>query len=74
MPILREWKAIDIARRRLCDEKDKAIAKIIRLNKQEKLLNKQERKIVSTSLRSINELEALEEEKEKERLAAEKSP
>jgi len=38
------------------------------------LLDKRKRKIVSASLESINELEALEEEEEKKRLTAEKSP
>ena len=65
----KEWKAIDVARRRLCDEKDKAIAKIFRLNKQERLLNEQERKMVSSGLGFIDELEALEEKEEKERKA-----
>ena len=74
MLILREQKAIDIACRRLRDKKDKAITKIIRLNKQKKLLNKRERKMISTSLESINKLKALKEKEEKERLTAEKSP
>jgi len=50
------------------------MTKIIRFNKQEELLDKREKKIVSAGLRFINKLEALEEKEEKERLTAEKLP
>jgi len=52
----------------LNDQKDEAMAKILRLNKQEKLLRERKQKMIAAGLNSMDELDALEalEAKEKE--------
>jgi hypothetical protein len=51
----------------LRDEKDKAIAKILCLSKQEKLLKEHEEKIIRTGLNSLDELDELEAYEQKKR-------
>jgi hypothetical protein len=44
----------------LRDKKNKAIIKILRFSKQEKILEKHKKKMIRTSLNSLNELDELE--------------
>ena len=48
------------------------MAKILRLNKQEKLLDKRKKKMIITGLNSLNELDALKSYKAKEKEEREK--
>ena len=48
------------------------IAKILRLNKQEKLLDERKKKIIVAGLNSLDELDALESRKAKEKEEREK--
>jgi hypothetical protein len=49
----------------LRNKKDEAIIKILRLSKQEKILEKHEEKIIRASLNSLDKLDELETRKQK---------
>src|SRR5690242_15755430 len=68
MPTVFDWESIDAQIEKLNDQKDEAMAKILRLNKQEKLLRERKQKMIAAGLNSMDELDALEalEAKEKE--------
>ncbi len=73
MPSASDWDSLDRQRRKLRDEKDEAMAKIIRLNKQERLLDERENKMIAAGLNSMDELDALEQLEKDEQDAREEA-
>ncbi|TVY12480.1 hypothetical protein LARI1_G009638, partial [Lachnellula arida] len=67
MPSLSDWASIDRQRQRIRDERDEAMAKILRLSRQEKVLEEREKKMIRAGLNSLDELDALEESERKEK-------
>ena len=70
MPSVSDWESIDRQRQRLRDEEEEAMAKILRLRKQQRFLDEREKKMIAAGLSSMDELDALEEKEklEKERV------
>ncbi|CAG8979716.1 hypothetical protein HYALB_00013406, partial [Hymenoscyphus albidus] len=66
MPTLSDWESIDRQKARIRDERDAAMAKILRLSKQEKLLEEKEKRLIRSGLNSMQELEEQEEKEAKE--------
>jgi adenine-specific DNA glycosylase len=63
------WKRLNDAQERLQEEEEQAMAKILRLRKQQKLLKKRAGEFLQKDIKDISELEKLEEEEEKQREA-----
>jgi hypothetical protein len=68
MPELSDWDSIDRQREQLREEEEKAIAasqeamaKILRLRKQQRFLDEREKKMIQSGLNSLDELDKLEE-------------
>jgi hypothetical protein len=51
----------------LCDEKDKAIIKILCLSKQEKILEEHKEKMIRAGLNSLDKLDKLETREQQEK-------
>jgi hypothetical protein len=73
-PSTNEWISLDRQRERLRSEEEEAMAKILRLRKQQRFLDNREKEMLRRGLRSLDELDAAEEEErlEKERKEKEK--
>ena len=63
----RQQESIKKQKQHLDEQEEEAIAKILRLRKQKRLLKKRETKITRRSLRYLDELVAVEEKEKKER-------
>jgi hypothetical protein len=68
MPELSDWDSIDSQRKCLKREEEvaiaasqEAIARILRLRKQQRFLDEQEKKMIQAGLNSLDELDKLEE-------------
>jgi muconolactone delta-isomerase len=55
------WKRLNDAQERLQEEEEQAMAKILRLRKQQKLLKKRAGEFLQKDIKDISELEKLEE-------------
>ena len=64
-----DWRALDRQEERLRSEEEEAMAKILRLRKQQKLLRERRQRMADRGLKYLDELDALEE---KERLENER--
>jgi hypothetical protein len=80
MPELSDWDSIDSQHERLKHKEEaaiaasqEAIARILRLQKQQRFLDKQEKKIIQAGLNSLDELDKLEERERLEKEQAEQA-
>lgn len=73
LPNMSEWDSIDKQRDRLEREEEEAMAKILRLRKQKKLLARREREMLKRGMRTLDELDAAEEKERLETEAREKA-
>jgi hypothetical protein len=78
MPELSDWDSIDRQRERLKSEEEAAIAvsqeamaKVLRLRKQQRFLDERERKMIEAGMNSLDELDKLEERERLEKERAE---
>ena len=69
MPTASDWEAIDAQIDRLYRERTEAMAKIMRLDKQEALLRERKQKMIAAGLSSMDELDELEEKEREEQEA-----
>lgn len=70
LPTLGDWASLDRQRQKLRDEEEEAMAKILRLRKQQRLLDEREKAMIERGLSTLDELDKAEEE-EKQKEAAE---
>jgi len=61
-PSLSEWCSIDRSMEKLQQEEEEAMAKILRLRRQQALLRRRRDEMIKRGLRSLDELDAVEEE------------
>jgi hypothetical protein len=61
MPSVPEWESIERQRRKLQEEEEEAMAKILRLRKQQRLLDDREKEMIRRGLASLDDLDAAEE-------------
>lgn len=80
MPTVRDWESLEAKRRKLRNEEENAImasqeamAKILRLRKQQRLLDEREQKMIAAGLNSLDELDALEKLEKDEQEARKKA-
>jgi hypothetical protein len=73
MPSARDWEGIDVQRRRLYEEDERAEAQVLeimarkaRIRKQMKALEEKEMKLMEAGCNSLDELEELEKKEQKE--------
>lgn len=59
------WKRLTEAQERLQEEEEQALAKILRLRKQQRLLKKRAGEFLQKDIKDVEELEKLEEEEER---------
>lgn len=55
-----DWASIDRQRKKLRDEQNEAMAKVLRLRKMEELLDEREKKMIELGLSTLEELDARE--------------
>ncbi|CAG8974050.1 hypothetical protein HYALB_00014082, partial [Hymenoscyphus albidus] len=68
VPSEKEWESLDAQEERLRDEEEEAMAKILRLRKQQKFIQERRKEMARRGLKFIDELDAVEElERAKER-------
>lgn len=60
LPTLGDWASIDRQRKKLRDEQNEAMAKVLRLRKMEELLDEREKKMIELGLSTLGELDARE--------------
>jgi hypothetical protein len=60
MPSARDWESIEVQQERLFAEEEEAMAKILRLRKQQKFLRERKQKMITAGLNSLDELDELE--------------
>jgi hypothetical protein len=72
LPTMNDWASIDRQRKKLRDERDEAMAKVLRLSKMEKALEEREQKMIEMGVSTLEELDAAEaaEKEEQARLEA----
>jgi hypothetical protein len=63
----KDWKKLVAAQNKLKEEEEEAMMKILRLRKQQKLLQKRAGDFIARDIKEIEELEKLEEDEAKER-------
>jgi hypothetical protein len=59
------WKKLIEAQRKIDEDEEQALAKILRLRKQRKLLQRRAGQFIQTDIKDVEELEKLEEEEER---------
>ena len=72
LPSLGDWASIDRQRRKLRDEEEEAMAKILRLRKQQRFLDDREQEMLRRGLESLDELDKAEEKERKDKEEAER--
>ena len=66
LPSVDSWASLDRQRRKLRDEKEEAMMKIIRIGKQERLLEEKEQRMIELGVSTLEELDAKEKEERDE--------
>jgi hypothetical protein len=72
MPTASDWVSLDRQRRKLRDEEEEAMAKILRLRKQQRFLDDREQEMIRRGLSSLDELDEAEDKEKKEKEEAER--
>ncbi|CAG8982863.1 hypothetical protein HYALB_00014094 [Hymenoscyphus albidus] len=67
MPSLSDWASIEKQKAHLDSQEEEAMAKILRLRQQKRLLLEREKKMIAAGLNSLDELDAAEELEKKEK-------
>jgi hypothetical protein len=62
LPSLNDWASIDRQRKKLREEQDEAMSKILRLRQMEKALDERERKMIEMGVKTLDELDRIEAE------------
>ncbi|OBT49574.1 hypothetical protein VE04_10255 [Pseudogymnoascus sp. 24MN13] len=71
LPSVSSWASLDRQRRKLRDEEEEAMMKIIRLRKQQQLLDDKEQRMIELGVSTLEELDAKEKEEQEESLLQE---
>jgi hypothetical protein len=66
LPSLGSWASLDRQRKKLRDEEEEAMMKIIRLRKQQRLLDDKEQRMIALGVSTLEELDAKEKEEQEE--------
>ena len=66
LPSLSSWASLDRQRKKLRDEEEEAMMKIIRLRKQQRLLDDKEQRMIELGVSTLEELDAKEREEQEE--------
>ncbi|KAG9239886.1 hypothetical protein BJ878DRAFT_8371 [Calycina marina] len=72
MPSVQDWEVIDADISRMQQQEEEAIAKILRLRKQQRLLLDKKQRMIAAGLNSMDELDALEAAEKSENERAER--
>lgn len=62
LPSVDSWASLDRQRQKLRDEEEEAMAKILRLRKQQRLLDDKERRMIESGVSTLEELDKKEKE------------
>jgi hypothetical protein len=71
LPSMSSWASLDRQRRKLRDEEEEAMMKIIRLRKQQRLLDDKEQRMIELGVSTLEELDVKEKEEREESLLQE---
>jgi len=72
LPSVGDWEALDRQQERLQAEEEEAMAKILRLRKQQAFLRDRKKAMIARGLQTLDELDKAEENERKERGEAER--